>query len=247
MHTYRYSVSQDALLAALQTSKSDGKNLAVVFDRTEAGEVIRIGYALVAREDPEPAPPITWFEPHEITRELHADGVDHALAVLDVGFRRQKTSESYRLLYLPATRGRARLRSLIRVHKSRSIGFAVQVEIQSERSMWHAIVRYDSAHGFPHRDLRSRGGQKKTDLPVADAPEAIEFAFREIRANIERWVEELGYGVACTLASQELDRALSQARDELLELWRDPSRIKGATSHFTQVKLATDFEEQIVV
>jgi len=249
MPTYEYSVSETALLSALETARSAGKNLAVVFDRNEAGEIIRIGCALVTRENPDPEPPITWFESHEITRVLQADSVDHALALLDVEFRPQTANESYRLVYLPATHGRARLRSLIRVHRNRSIGFAIQVEIQQERAMWEAVVRYDSAHGSLHRDLMSRGGQKvKTQLPAADACTAIDYAFHEIRANIVRWLGELGYGVMCTLdAGQELDRALNQARDELLDLWRDPSGIQDAASHYTEVKLSPDFEERIEV
>jgi len=249
MPTFEYSVSEAALRMALETAKSAAKNLAIVYDRNEAGEIIRIGYALFARENPDPEPPITWFDPHEITRALQEDTADHALAVLDVAFRPQKTSEAYRLVYLPATHGQARLRSLIRVHGSRSIGFAIQVEVQQKSEMWEAVVRYDSAHDSLHRDLLARGGKKvKSQLPVEDACMAIAHAFREIRANIVNWLGELGYDVMCTLnAGQELDSALNQARDELLDLWRDPSGIQDAASHYTEVKALPDFEDRIEV
>lgn len=249
MPTYKYSVSETALLSALETARSAGRNLAVVYDRTKAGEIIRIGYALVTRENPDTKPPITWFDSREVTRILQADSGDHVLAMLDVELQPQTANESYHLVVLPTTQGRARLRSLIRVHRDRSIGFAVQVEIQQERGMWEAVVRYDSAHDSLHRDLMSHSGQKvKTDLPVADACEAIEHAFHEIRANIARWPGELGYGVMCTLdAGQELDMALNRTRDELLALWHDPSGIQDAASRFTAVKLVPDVEERIEV
>ena len=65
---------------------------------------------------------------------------------------------------------------------------------------WHVIVRYDTAHGFAHRDiLLPDGTQEKTELSVSDFNEALTFAqldlktnWRTYRARYERWLRNDG-------------------------------------------------------
>ena len=52
---------------------------------------------------------------------------------------------------------------------------------------WRAIVRFDEAHGFFHRDILSPGGeQNKTVLSVTDKNDALTQAITEIKEN---WAE----------------------------------------------------------
>lgn len=79
--------------------------------------------------------------------------------------------------------------------RGRIIEFAVQIEclIQGE---WHAVIRYDTAHGFAHRDvLRPDGTEEKMALPFSSFNEALTFALLDLKTNwqayrerYERWL-----------------------------------------------------------
>ena len=50
---------------------------------------------------------------------------------------------------------------------------------------WRAIVRFDEAHGFFHRDVMLPSGkQEKTALPTADKNVALTEAVKELK---EKW------------------------------------------------------------
>jgi len=49
---------------------------------------------------------------------------------------------------------------------------------------WQAVVRYDTAHGFAHRDLLNRcGHMRKTPLFNMDYNECLTFAENDLKAN----------------------------------------------------------------
>ena len=54
------------------------------------------------------------------------------------------------------------------------------------------VVRYDTAHGFAHRDRYQTDGTvtQHEPLPVQAFNEALTFAVRDIKANWEQWVQE---------------------------------------------------------
>ena len=57
--------------------------------------------------------------------------------------------------------------------------FTVQLEVLCE-NQWMPVVRYDTAHGFAHRDLYTRSGRQfKTPLGM-DFNQARTFAQRDI-------------------------------------------------------------------
>jgi hypothetical protein len=61
--------------------------------------------------------------------------------------------------------------------------FTVQLEINHEGG-WRAVVRYDNAHGFCHRDtLHPDGTQDKTRLFVGDVNETFTFAIDDLRTT----------------------------------------------------------------
>jgi len=49
---------------------------------------------------------------------------------------------------------------------------------------WHPAIRYDTAHGFTHKDILHRDGKTtKGPLFINDYNEALTFAETDIKAN----------------------------------------------------------------
>lgn len=67
--------------------------------------------------------------------------------------------------------------------KKKVLWFVVQYETRVE-GKWVPVVRYDTRHGFAHRDLMDRRGNKrKTPMFTKDFNEALTFAEYDIRSN----------------------------------------------------------------
>jgi hypothetical protein len=63
--------------------------------------------------------------------------------------------------------------------------FRVQYETRI-RDVWYPVVRYDTAHGFAHRDLlNSDGSVEKTPLFNQDYNDALTFAESDLKINWE--------------------------------------------------------------
>ena len=80
--------------------------------------------------------------------------------------------------------------------RGRIISFMVQYDTLFKEE-WFAVVRYDSAHGFAHRDLYdAKGRTTKTPLFMRDYNQALTFAELDLKANWriyrERFVKGLG-------------------------------------------------------
>jgi len=79
-------------------------------------------------------------------------------------------------------------------HRHRRIGgrvveFAVQYEIRLGGE-WLPVVRYDTAHGFAHRDLfREKRESVKTPLGMMDLNMALTFAESDLKTNW-RWYRQ---------------------------------------------------------
>ena len=55
---------------------------------------------------------------------------------------------------------------------------------------WYLVVRYDTSHGFAHRDLINRKGEiRKTPVFMYDYNDALTFAESDLRANWEIYKE----------------------------------------------------------
>jgi hypothetical protein len=79
--------------------------------------------------------------------------------------------------------------------KERIVFFRVQVETRVGTE-WLPVVRYDTAHGFAHRDLlNKRGRADKTPLFNQDLNDALTFAENDLKTNWrsykQRFLEEL--------------------------------------------------------
>jgi hypothetical protein len=90
------------------------------------------------------------------------------------------------LFYLAASQeDRLRVRALR--EKRDIVAFSVQYEALI-RGQWVVIVRYDTAHGFAHRDLMRAGGRvQKTPLPWMTYNVALTYATQELKTNWKRY------------------------------------------------------------
>jgi len=86
------------------------------------------------------------------------------------------------------TDGRRRVRH-IRV-RGRVVEFLVQYEVQVAGE-WYPVVRYDTAHGFAHKDiLHPTEAADKEALPFTDYNLALTYAENDLRKNWEKYREE---------------------------------------------------------
>ena len=73
--------------------------------------------------------------------------------------------------------------------KGKIVYFRIQYETMIEDE-WYPVVRYDTGHGFAHRDLLDRrGGVRKTPLFISDYNDALTFAESDLKANWEIYKE----------------------------------------------------------
>ena len=67
--------------------------------------------------------------------------------------------------------------------KRKIISFTVQYETLRQ-GKWLPVVRYDTAHGFAHRDLYDlQGKASKTPLFILDYNQALTFAESDLQVN----------------------------------------------------------------
>jgi len=63
------------------------------------------------------------------------------------------------------------------------LSFVVQLESWIDNK-WKAVVRYDTAHGFAHRDkMHSRKDTEKVEISVRNYKEGLNFAVDDMEAN----------------------------------------------------------------
>jgi hypothetical protein len=71
--------------------------------------------------------------------------------------------------------------------KGKVLGFVVQYETRV-KDKWMPVVRYDTAHGFAHKDLIDPDGSKeKILIGAVELSEALTFADKDINENWERY------------------------------------------------------------
>lgn len=78
-----------------------------------------------------------------------------------------------------------RYRHLHIKERGKIVFFRVQYETKINDN-WYPVVRYDTAHGFAHRDLLDfKGDVKKTPLFNQDLNDALTFAENDLKSNWE--------------------------------------------------------------
>ena len=74
------------------------------------------------------------------------------------------------------------------------LSFVVQYETKVEEK-WLPVVRYDTRHGFAHRDLLDKKGEKqKTPILAKDYSEALTFAEYDIKSNWKMYKQHFMVG-----------------------------------------------------
>lgn len=69
--------------------------------------------------------------------------------------------------------------------RGKIVFFSVQFETKLA-DKWYPVVRYDTSHGFAHRDLIDRKGKvMKTPVFIQDYKDALTFAESDLKANWE--------------------------------------------------------------
>lgn len=67
--------------------------------------------------------------------------------------------------------------------KNKIVEFVVQLEVYFN-GKWRSVIRYDTSHGFAHRDIiHFDGTVEKTPLFIKDFNDALNFANADINAN----------------------------------------------------------------
>lgn len=249
-----YNITGPGVVQAIQKAVSAKKNIAFVCDRDSLGRILRVGYFFKDKGSKDLVQSdITWFDPSEIQVSLTQTPTrEFRQACLDVEFNHPRANERHFLLELPLDSGsRVILRNLFRMHKNHVTGFVIQVEISgmiNGKEQHHAVVRYDCAHGFIHRDMIAFDGQKtKHKLGTQDTKDAIALAIDEVRDNLNIWLQQLGYSSLDphALDQQRVIREMEKAKNTLSELHDKPEKIETTQSRFVQLKDEFDYNEMI--
>ncbi|MBI4669175.1 MAG: hypothetical protein HY747_08315 [Elusimicrobia bacterium] len=85
-----------------------------------------------------------------------------------------------------------RIRVAIELKKNKIVDLVVQLEIFLEE--WVPVVRYNYAHGIPHRDLMYAHGKKaKEYLKETNLAKILNFAIGDLKKNWVSYLKRCGY------------------------------------------------------
>ncbi len=91
------------------------------------------------------------------------------------------------------------LRVMFETERGEILRFVVQLECQFvENSEWTPVVRYDTAHGYAHRDvMHPTQREEKMEITVQDYNKALTIAMEDIvenryeyRRRYEQWLNQ---------------------------------------------------------
>ena len=80
-----------------------------------------------------------------------------------------------------------------RCRDGEAFGFVVQLEVDDKG--WKPVVRYNYAHGKPHRDLIHRKGKKEKLWLDMNLKEVLNYGKKDITKNWKKYIKECGYDV----------------------------------------------------
>src|SRR5467141_1632368 len=73
------------------------------------------------------------------------------------------------------------------LEQNKVLNFVVQLECRMN-GKWRPVVRYDTAHGFAHRDVLHPSSEiEKTELTIENYSDALTFAIKDLVENWERY------------------------------------------------------------
>ena len=110
-----------------------------------------------------------------------------------IPIRDSKMQEIEYLIYLTAE-STDRLRVYAQKERSIILEFVVQYETMISEE-WQPIVRYDTAHGFAHRDIMKADGETiKQPLFFETYNLAFTYATIDLKANWKKYIEDFKRG-----------------------------------------------------
>jgi hypothetical protein len=76
------------------------------------------------------------------------------------------------------------LRVRFQLERGLIVSFVVQLECNLEAQAWTPIIRYDTAHGFAHRDkMHPYRDTEKTEIHVRNFKEGLTFSITDLENN----------------------------------------------------------------
>ena len=91
--------------------------------------------------------------------------------------------------------GDDRLRVKISTKKGKVMEVVVQYEAKL-KDKWYPVVRYDTSHGFFHRDLLNPKGEEiKKVIPIENLTDALTFAEQDLKDRWEWYKEKFKRGL----------------------------------------------------
>ena len=91
--------------------------------------------------------------------------------------------------YLIRLGERARKRHYHKTDKGQVVTFMVQLEVEAEDGLWKAVIRYDCAHDFAHRDRYNlKGDHDKEEIPLSYM-DSLDLADKDINDNWDVYQE----------------------------------------------------------
>ena len=76
------------------------------------------------------------------------------------------------------------LRIRFELDRGQVLSFVVQLECFFEEFGWFPVVRYDTAHGFAHRDTMLPNGEvEKIEIAVGNYQGGLNYAIDDLKAN----------------------------------------------------------------
>lgn len=98
-----------------------------------------------------------------------------------------------RKAFLEPLREDVRLRTIIVTGRGRVEDFVVQLEVVY-KGKWRPCLRYNYAHGKPHRDLIYKEGRTTKEwLATENLGALISFARKDLKENFQTHVRRMGY------------------------------------------------------
>lgn len=240
-------ITGPGIVKAVQEATDTGKDLVAVpkYDK-KTGEIIGIGYFLAEKGKPinsDWQTKIKWLKKSEVSIVYNpVDQKDDVEAELGVTYSppnrlKKKGKEFLFVLDLPESKI-MRFRNIFRIHQSKVSSFVIQFEIcglKRQPKQWKAIVRYDCAHGYIHRDLIYADGRKeKQKIKSQYLGKAIKIATSDLKNNFKQWISKLGYvELLGTLPSRiKINKEIDEAQIFLLDLLEHPEKIDKVSSTY---------------
>lgn len=85
-----------------------------------------------------------------------------------------------------------RIRFRLERSKGQIIDIVVQLEIYEDG--WNELIRYNYAHGRPHKDIIFKDGRKEKEwLEIFDLKDLISYAEKDIKENWKIYAKRCGY------------------------------------------------------